>query len=76
MSSSRRPDCVRDRGAHPYDGAVKSAPIIFIAAYDDDPRFTLNDGYELGAVDYLVKLIKPGLLRSKVGVFLELFRRT
>lgn len=32
-------------------------------------------GYEAGAVDFLFKPIDPRLLRSKVGIFIELFRQ-
>ncbi|HEY9302437.1 MAG TPA: ATP-binding protein, partial [Phormidium sp.] len=33
-------------------------------------------GYSLGAVDYLLKPIDPAILNSKVGVFVELFRKS
>lgn len=54
----------------------KSTPILFITAYDDDPRFPIRKAYSLGAVDYLVKPLIPEILRSKVAVFIELFRKT
>ena len=53
---------------------LKSIPIIFITAnnYDEDFMFT---GYRLGAVDYIYKPINPELLRAKVAVFVELYRK-
>jgi PAS domain S-box-containing protein len=50
-------------------------PIIFLTAYFHDDREVLQ-GYEVGAVDYLTKPISPQILRSKVAVFVELFRKT
>src|SRR3990167_1860861 len=50
-------------------------PILFLTAHlleDDD----VLRGYGVGAVDYLCKPISPEILRSKVGVFIELFRKT
>jgi PAS domain S-box-containing protein len=49
-------------------------PIIFITAsvYDMEHIFR---GYTVGAVDYLRKPLDPHALRSKVAVFIELFRQ-
>jgi PAS domain S-box-containing protein len=50
-------------------------PIIFLTAYYLEEKDALQ-GYGAGAVDYLTKPINPQILRSKVGVFVELFRTT
>ena len=50
-------------------------PIIFLTAYLQDDRDIL-EGYGAGAVDYLSKPINPLILKSKVGVFVDLFRKT
>ena len=50
-------------------------PILFLTAFSIDEEDMLR-GYGVGAVDYLSKPINPGILRSKVGVFIELFRKT
>jgi signal transduction histidine kinase len=47
-------------------------PIIFITAYADEMQTA--KGYSLGAVDYILSPIQPEILRSKVKVFVELFR--
>ena len=49
-------------------------PIIFVTADGDDAH--VRQGYRLGAVDYIQAPIDPDVLRSKVAVFVELFRRT
>lgn len=49
-------------------------PIIFITAYADEIREA--QGYSLGAVDYILTPVLPDILRSKVRVFVELFRMT
>src|SRR5205807_8097304 len=48
-------------------------PLIFITSYGDDVHAI--EGYSLGAVDYLSAPVVPAVLRSKVGVFLELHKR-
>ncbi len=50
-------------------------PIIFLTAYFQDDKDIL-EGYEIGAVDYLTKPINPQILKSKIAVFVELFRKT
>lgn len=54
---------------------LRHIPIIFITAhsYGDDNMFK---GYRAGAVDYLYKPVQPELLRAKVGIFAELYRKT
>ena len=53
---------------------LKHIPIIFITAntYGDDNVFK---GYRVGAVDYISKPINPGLLRAKVAVFIDLYKK-
>ena len=47
-------------------------PIIFVTAYADEMQTAR--GYALGAVDYILSPIVPEILRSKVKVFVELYR--
>ena len=53
---------------------TKHVPIIFVTAGARDPG-RLFKGYDSGAVDFLYKPIDPHILRSKVGVFVELARQ-
>ena len=53
----------------------KSTPIIFLTAAADEMT-SMFRGYEVGAVDYLMKPVVPDVLKSKVAVFVELFRKT
>jgi signal transduction histidine kinase/DNA-binding response OmpR family regulator len=48
-------------------------PIIFITAYADDMH--IARGYSLGAVDYILSPVVPEVLRSKVGFFVDLYRK-
>src|SRR5687767_14947310 len=51
---------------------TKHTPIIFVTAYADEMQTAR--GYALGAVDYILSPIIPEILRSKVRVFVELYR--
>ncbi|MET0463113.1 MAG: response regulator [Chitinophagaceae bacterium] len=53
---------------------LKDIPIIFITAHDYDEDIIFK-GYRTGGVDYIYKPINPDLLRVKVGVFVELYRK-
>jgi PAS domain S-box-containing protein len=53
----------------------KDVPILFLTAHMLDETDALQ-GYGVGAVDYLSKPINPDILRSKVGVFIDLFTKT
>ncbi|MDI6726565.1 MAG: ATP-binding protein [Smithellaceae bacterium] len=48
-------------------------PIIFITAFSDSQMDILK-GYEVGAADYIIKPFVPEIVRSKVGVFVDLFK--
>ncbi len=54
---------------------LKHIPIIFITAnnFGDENMFK---GYQTGAVDYIYKPINPDILRAKVGVLIELYKKT
>lgn len=48
-------------------------PIIFLSAVNKDAEHLMR-GYAMGAVDYVFKPVDAVVLRSKVGVFADLFR--
>src|SRR6184192_494818 len=51
----------------------RHTPIIFLtSAYEDAPSVTR--GYEVGAVDYIVKPLIPEILKAKISVFVDLYR--
>jgi len=50
-----------------------NTPIIFVTAQNADERLVL-EGYAAGAVDYLFKPLTPEVVRSKVGIFCDLYR--
>ena len=49
-------------------------PIIFITAFNDE--VPMAKGYSLGAVDFISTPIEPDVLRTKVGVFVDLYQKT
>ena len=52
-----------------------NTPIIFLTAASKSEDLVFK-GYSAGAVDYLFKPVQPEILRSKVAVFVDLFRKT
>lgn len=52
----------------------RDIPIIFLTANSTGVSH-LSRGYSLGAVDYIVKPVDADILRSKVAVFVELFKK-
>jgi signal transduction histidine kinase/DNA-binding response OmpR family regulator len=53
---------------------LRHIPIIFMTAGSDDTHAL--QGYSLGAVDYILTPVIPEVLRTKVKVFVELFKMT
>lgn len=53
---------------------LKHIPIIFITAHGHGDE-NIFKGYLTGAVDYIYKPIRPELLRAKVHVFVELYKK-
>ena len=51
---------------------TRHIPILFLTAVDYDPHLAFR-GYQAGAVDYITKPFDPWVLRSKVGVFIDLW---
>ncbi len=52
----------------------QETPLLFVTAvFPHEPY--VSRGYSLGAVDYLTKPLVPEILRAKVAVFVELFRK-
>lgn len=49
-------------------------PILFLTAHLPEREHELR-GYAVGAVDYLTKPVAPEILRAKLGVFVELYRK-
>ena len=53
----------------------RQIPILFLTAHMMEDQDVIA-GYGAGAVDYLTKPVNPQILRHKLGVFAELFRKT
>jgi PAS domain S-box-containing protein len=53
---------------------TRTVPIIFLTAISKDEAYIFR-GYSVGAVDYMSKPFQPDVLRSKVAVFVDLYRK-
>src|SRR3954468_21872538 len=53
----------------------ETTPIIFISAVNDTETH-VSSGYLLGAVDYILTPVVPEILRAKIAVFVDLFKKT
>lgn len=53
----------------------RHTPIIFMTAADSTPE-QLARGYSTGAVDFIFKPYLPEVLKAKVRIFLELFKKS
>ena len=53
----------------------REIPIVFLTAHMMEDQDVMA-GYGAGAVDYLTKPVKPEILRHKIAVFADLFRKT
>ena len=49
----------------------RDTPIVFLTGAIEDE--SVLRGYEVGAVDYILKPVDPDILRSKVAVFVDLY---
>ena len=54
---------------------IKHIPIIFLTASMDNSS-QISKGYQAGAVDYMIKPLSPEILKAKVAVFVELYKKT
>src|SRR5688572_1822927 len=54
---------------------TEQTPIIFITAYGPNET-QVTRGYSLGAVDYIFAPVRAEVLRAKVSVFLDLYRKS
>ncbi|HSA57202.1 MAG TPA: response regulator [Gemmatimonadaceae bacterium] len=52
----------------------RDVPILFVTAYLLDEK-DIVQGYRLGAASYLTKPLHPEILRSKIAVFADLYRK-
>ena len=54
---------------------TRTVPILFLTAISKDAEHVFR-GYDVGAVDYLMKPFDPQILRAKVAVFIDLWQKT
>ncbi|MCP4755218.1 MAG: response regulator [Proteobacteria bacterium] len=56
------------------EDSKSAVPIVFLTAQKKENKY-ISKGYEVGAVDYLLKPIDQKILRSKVSFFVEQYRQ-
>src|SRR5690349_22656306 len=54
--------------------STEHVPIIFVTAFGDEDHCTR--AYQLGAVDYIQTPVVPEVLKTKVAVFVDLYRKS
>jgi len=54
--------------------AMRHVSVIFLTANSDNIH--MFKGYEVGAVDYLIKPLHPEILKAKIAVFVDLHLKT
>jgi PAS domain S-box-containing protein len=52
----------------------RHTPILFLTA-DENDSLGIYKAYSVGAVDYLAKPMDPDVVRAKVGIFADLYRK-
>lgn len=52
----------------------RDIPIIFMSAINQDEQYVYQ-GYSVGAVDYIMKPFDPFVLKSKVAIFVDMYRK-
>lgn len=52
----------------------RDIPIIFMSAINQDEAYVYQ-GYSVGAVDYIMKPFDPYILKSKVSIFVDMYRK-
>jgi len=55
--------------------SFERTPIIFVTSFHDSDNHA-SRGYSIGAVDYILAPVIPDVLRAKVSVFADLYRKT
>lgn len=53
---------------------TRNVPIIFLTAIATDVEHIFK-GYSVGAVDYLAKPLEPEIVKAKVAVFIDLYKK-
>jgi light-regulated signal transduction histidine kinase (bacteriophytochrome) len=54
---------------------LKHVPIIFLTANMNTQQYIFK-GYQAGAVDYMIKPLSPEILKAKVSIFSDLYKKT